>query len=53
MLLELLQNLQGQGFDELLQDMEQWIRIIKSNALHNGWFTGPDKEKDNKEKEND
>ena len=32
--------------DGILQDMEHAISIIKSNALQNGWFAGPDKEKD-------
>ena len=45
-MLELFQNQWGQGYDEVLQDMEHAIRIIESNALCNGWFTGPDKEKD-------
>ena len=45
-MLELFQNQWGQGYDEVLQDMEHVIRIIESNALHNGWFVGPDKEKD-------
>ena len=45
-ILELFQNQRGQGYDEVLQDMELVIRIIESNAFRNGWFAGPDKEKE-------
>ena len=45
-MLELFHSRRGQGYDELLQEMEQWIEIIESNASLNGCFTGPGKEKD-------
>ena len=45
-MLELFQNRWGQGYDELLQAMEQYIRTVETVALYHDFFTGPDKEKD-------
>ena len=44
-LLKLFSNLQGQGYDEVLRDMERWIRFYEFNALASHFIAGPDKKK--------
>ena len=44
-LLKLYSDLRGRGYDEVAQDMEQWIRFYEFNALVCRTMAGPDKKK--------